>query len=132
MSEHERTTQSGAMRWVLTSVGFAALIAIAVLLFLPSTVHLVVDDGNHPGYTTECSSIVAAGFPRDLGTSQDRMVAQGANSTTDSDGPAYAACQSRRTFFVAGIGILAIPASALMFLAATRRPQGRAATHIDD
>jgi hypothetical protein len=109
------------MRRVLLGMGIAAVGAIIVLLFLPSEVHLTVADEGHPGYTTECSSIVAAGWPRDLaGSSDDKMVAQGATSTDDSDGPAYEICQTRRTLYSAGIGILAIPASSLVVLAATR------------
>jgi hypothetical protein len=113
--------RSGGSRRVLLWTGIAAALAIVVLLFLPSQVHVVVDADDHPGYTTQCASIVAAGWPVDVGTSpEDRMAARGVVSTDDSDGSAYEICQTRRTLYTAAIGILAIPASSLIVLAATR------------
>lgn len=121
MTEQQAPARDVSRR-VLLVLGFAAVLAIVVLLFLPSQVHLAVDGDDHPGYTTECSSIVVAGWPRDLGaSSDDRMVAKGAMSTDSSDGPEYEICQSRRTLYTAGIAVFAVPASSLMILAATRR-----------
>lgn len=121
MSENYAPARDVSRR-VLLVVGVAAVLAIIVLLFLPSRVHLTVDGDDHPGYTTECASIVVAGWPRDLGaSSDDRMVARGVISTDDSDGPEYEICHTRRSLYTAGIGVLAVPASALMILAATRR-----------
>lgn len=124
MSAFETQPKSDTTRRVLLGLGIAAILAIVVLLFLPSQVHLTVDADDHAGYTTECSSIAVAGWPRDISSNpDDRMVAMGASSTDDSDGPAYEMCQTRRSLYNAGIGVLAIPASSLVVLAATRRPR---------
>jgi hypothetical protein len=121
MNADPQHMKSDGSRRILLWAGIAAAVAIIVLLFLPSQVHVVVDADDHPGYNTLCSSIVAAGWPVDVGTSpEDRMAARGVMSTDDSDGPAYEICQTRRTLYTAGIGILAIPASSLIVLAATR------------
>ena len=58
--------------WVLLAVGLASVVAMGVLAFLPPTVHERVDGDDHPGYTTVCSSVVVAGWPRELGTGGDR------------------------------------------------------------
>jgi hypothetical protein len=105
--------------WLLLCLGIASVVLMAVLAFVPTTVHQIVDDDDHPGYTTVCSSVVAAGWPRDLGTGDDRIVARGILSTDTSE-PPYEICQTRRSLFVAGMAVLAVPASSLIYLAASR------------
>ncbi|WP_285042420.1 hypothetical protein [Plantibacter sp. LMC-P-059a] len=102
--------------WVLLAVGLASVVAMGVLAFLPSTVHERVDGDDDPGYTTVCSSVVVAGWPRDLSAGEDRMVARGILSTDTSE-PPYDVCANRRTLSAAGMAVLAVPASALLVLA---------------
>lgn len=112
--------------WSWLFVGLASVVLMAVLAFIPSTVHEVVHDDDHPGYTTVCSSVVVAGWPRDLGTSDDRIAASGILSSDTSE-PPYDACNGRRSLFAAGIAVLAVPASALVHLgmAGRRHPRDR-------
>lgn len=110
--------------WVLLCTGIASVVLMAVLAFLPSTVHERVDGDDHPGYTTVCSSVVLAGWPRDLGAGEDKTIARGIVSTDTSE-PPYEICQSRRSLFVTGIAVLAVPASSLIFLAASRPRRAR-------
>jgi hypothetical protein len=102
--------------WVLLAVGLASVVAMGVLAFLPSTVHERVDGDDHPGYTTVCSSVIVASWPRDLSAGEDRMVARGILSTDTSE-PPYDVCANRRTLSAAGMAVLAVPASALLVLA---------------
>ena len=110
--------------WVLLAVGLASVVAMGVLAFLPPTVHERVDGDDHPGYTTVCSSVVVAGWPRELGAGGDRMVARGIVSTDTSE-PPYDVCANRRTLSAAGMAVLAVPASALLVLAGGSVRPGR-------
>jgi hypothetical protein len=102
--------------WVLLAVGLASVVAMGVLAFLPSTRSCTVDGDDHPGYTTVCSSVIVASWPRDLSAGEDRMVARGILSTDTSE-PPYDVCANRRTLSAAGMAVLAVPASALLVLA---------------
>lgn len=103
--------------WLLLTVGLASVVVMGVLAFLPSTVHERVDADDHPGYTTVCSSVVVAGWPRDIGAVEDRMAARGILSTDTSE-PPYDICANRRSLFAAGMAVFAVPSSALLVLAA--------------
>lgn len=102
--------------WVLLMVGLASVVMMGVLAFLPTTVHERVD-GDHPGYTTMCSSVVVAGWPRDIGSIHDQIAARGILTTNTSE-PPYDICANRRSLFTAGMAVLAAPASTLLILAA--------------
>jgi hypothetical protein len=102
--------------WLLLTIGLASIVVMGVLAFLPSTVHERVDGGDHPGYTTVCSSVAVAGWPRDIGAVEDRMAARGILSTDTSE-PPYDVCANRRSLFAAGMAVFAVPSSLLLFLA---------------
>ncbi|WZH51369.1 MAG: hypothetical protein PIR53_15265 [Nocardioides alkalitolerans] len=105
--------------WLLLAVGLAAVAGMLYLAFVPATVHQTVDDDDHPGYTTTCASLVAAGWPGDVHPSE-RQTSRGVTETDTSE-PPYDACHARRTLAAAGIGALAAPASALVYLVAVSR-----------
>ncbi|XUK63241.1 Secreted protein [Plantibacter sp. RU18] len=103
--------------WMLLTIGLASVVAMGVLAFLPSTVHERVVGGDHPGYATVCSSVVVAGWPRDIGDVDDRLAARGILSTDTSE-PPYDICANRRSLSAAGMAVFAVPSSVLLFLAA--------------
>jgi len=105
--------------WLLLAVGLIAIAGMVFLAFVPATVHETVDGADHPGYTTTCASLVAAGWPGDVHPSE-RLTSRGITETDTSE-PPYDACHARRTLAAAGIGALAAPASALVYLVAVGR-----------
>ncbi|GAB3073094.1 hypothetical protein [Nocardioides zeae] len=119
MTDDQTTPLPPPSWWVLLAVGLVAIAGMVYLAFVPTTVHQTVDDDDHPGYTTTCASLVATGWPGDVHPSE-RLTSRGITETDTSE-PPYDACHARRTLAAAGIGALAAPASALVYLVAVGR-----------
>ncbi len=98
-----------------------------LLLFWSPSVEWVYDNPDHGGFSAECASIFTVGMPDKSFSGGSSRPADGVVSFDGGErmerAEAVEACSNRRTFHVAGMALLAVPASSLCVVAFTRRPE---------